>query len=584
MKKKWLIPVIIITLILILIAAGFFYFANSSYGFSTGRCYVTQNGDYLIILGNDPIKMSDQSKNKDLFEGLNTGDEIQILHDGIQESYPGGTGVYYCKLVQKGSVADIPEKVIESLSPMGWIPVDDTGRTKEIYTGTVISYEGVQQDEGNFLLKLNTESGFTEEVTITVVQSTEVAAIDGIAAGDRVRVQCLTESSGYKEATSLIEYQEVTYEYGFANMSLVLPAGWTYEIVEYNEESLAFGINFWPENQSGGKIRLEYWPGMFGVCGTGLEQEEIRLENGLRAWQGTYDNRPLWDFISFRDLPGSYVFCTQSVDDWWEDYQEQAMEIINSVKLADGIIGENSAIELAAKALNVDGKPVRTEFDFCEGTWLIQFEENGITYTVPVDHEGNVGKISEYDPDAALAAKPVIYLYTEVETEVTVKLDFDGTLTTTYPEYQDGWTVTARPDGTLVDPQTGREYYCLFWEGISNADYDFSKGFVVPGQETREFLEDALSKMGLTDKEANEFIIYWLPQMEGNPYNLISFQQAAYTDSAELTIEPKPDSLLRVFMAWKALDTPIEIPAQELHGFDRTGFTVVEWGGIRIGV
>ncbi len=32
------------------------------------------------------------------------------------------------------------------------------------------------------------------------------------------------------------------------------------------------------------------------------------------------------------------------------------------------------------------------------------------------------------------AAKPVLYLYPEEETEVTVTLDFDGTLTSTYPD------------------------------------------------------------------------------------------------------------------------------------------------------
>ena len=62
--------------------------------------------------------------------------------------------------------------------------------------------------------------------------------------------------------------------------------------------------------------------------------------------------------------------------------------------------------------------------------------------------------------------KPVIYLYPEEEMEVTVKLDFDGTLTSTYPAYEDGWTVTAQPDGTLTD-ESGREYYCLFWEGVT---------------------------------------------------------------------------------------------------------------------
>lgn len=92
-------------------------------------------------------------------------------------------------------------------------------------------------------------------------------------------------------------------------------------------------------------------------------------------------------------------------------------------------------------------------------------------------------------------------------------------------------------------------------------------------------MEEALSSLGLSRREANEFIVYWLPQMEQTPYNLISFQQEAYTDHAQLEISPRPDSVLRVFMAWKALDEPVELPAQTLPAFARTGFTVVEWCG-----
>ena len=180
------------------------------------------------------------------------------------------------------------------------------------------------------------------------------------------------------------------------------------------------------------------------------------------------------------------------------------------------------------------------------------------------------------------SAKPVIYLYPEQRMMVEAALDFDGQLTSTYPEYGDGWSVLAAPDGTLTDPATGREYYCLFWEGVTDAEYDFSTGFCVSGQNTADFLEDALARLGLTDREADEFIIYWLPRMEGNAYNLISFQSTAYTNSAALTIDPEPDTLIRVFMAWKGLDRPVEIPAQTLTAVERIGFTAVEWGGAEV--
>lgn len=179
-------------------------------------------------------------------------------------------------------------------------------------------------------------------------------------------------------------------------------------------------------------------------------------------------------------------------------------------------------------------------------------------------------------------AKPVLYLYPQEETSVTVQLDYDGTFTTTYPAYNDGWNVVAQPDGTLTDPETGRQYYCLFWEGVSDMEYDFSEGFCVAGSDTAAFLEQALAELGLTEQEANEFLIYWLPQMEVNAYNLVSFQTEAYTDHARLTITPEPDTVLRVYMAWKALDAPVELPEQTLEGVERDGFTVVEWGGCKV--
>lgn len=187
------------------------------------------------------------------------------------------------------------------------------------------------------------------------------------------------------------------------------------------------------------------------------------------------------------------------------------------------------------------------------------------------------------EEDIVCADKPVLYLYPEKETQISISLDLQGELTHAYPAYNEGWKVVAKPDGTLTD-ESGREYYCLFWEGIIGAEYDMSKGFVVPGSETAAFLEEKLNVLGLTEKEANEFIIYWLPRMENNAYNLISFQTEAYTDYAGLVINPEPDSVLRVFMAWQALDEKVDIEEQELcDSFERKGFTVVEWGGAELG-
>lgn len=188
---------------------------------------------------------------------------------------------------------------------------------------------------------------------------------------------------------------------------------------------------------------------------------------------------------------------------------------------------------------------------------------------------------SDWEPEPGVAYKPVIYLYPETETDVSVKLLLDGKLTCTYPAYNTGWKVTAAPDGTLTDAK-GQTYNYLYWEGETNAQWDMTEGFCVKGEDTAAFLEEALEKLGLNRKEANEFIVYWLPLMEQNPYNIISFQTDIYANAAELQINPAPDTLIRVFMAWKAADSFVELAEQALTAPERSGFTVIEWGGTEV--
>lgn len=184
------------------------------------------------------------------------------------------------------------------------------------------------------------------------------------------------------------------------------------------------------------------------------------------------------------------------------------------------------------------------------------------------------------DPGKVILEKPVIMLYPEKETVVTVRLKGND-LATTYPKYNDGgWTVTAHPDGRLE--AEGRSYRCLFWEAENDFEPDFSTGFVVKGEDTAAFLEEKLAFLGLNEDEANDFIVYWLPRMENNPYNLISFQTDNYEKSAPLEISPAPESLLRVFMAFKGLSRPVDIEEQPLEPFERVGFAAIEWGGCEV--
>ncbi len=181
-------------------------------------------------------------------------------------------------------------------------------------------------------------------------------------------------------------------------------------------------------------------------------------------------------------------------------------------------------------------------------------------------------------------AKPIIYLYPEEETSVTVELGNPEILTCSYPKYIDGWHVIAKPNGDLVDTKTGRNLYALYWEGKNTTSSSkFTEGFCVKGEDSASFLEEKLAVLGLNEREAEEFIVYWLPRLERNKYNLIRFQTTEEIENnMPLNITPSPDTTIRVMMEWKGVNRYVNLPEQELVTPERTGFVVVEWGGTEL--
>ena len=120
-------------------------------------------------------------------------------------------------------------------------------------------------------------------------------------------------------------------------------------------------------------------------------------------------------------------------------------------------------------------------------------------------------------------------------------------------------------------------------EGIRTKEGNIEDGFVVKGENVARFLEEKLEILGLNEREAEEFIVYWLPILEKNEYSFIRFYEKEEIDEMmPLEINPEPETLIRVLMGWKKLDKNIDIKEQKLEKVQRTGYTVVEWGGTEI--
>lgn len=137
MKKKILISVCLILAILIFLSVSSVFLINRySLSVSQGLYLSANDNTPMMIQMNSPIKLNNLTNNENLFDNFSDGDEILVIHDGIQESYPGATGVYAVFKLGDGDLSDIPENVLASLSELGWYTIKDNSPETEETTKT----------------------------------------------------------------------------------------------------------------------------------------------------------------------------------------------------------------------------------------------------------------------------------------------------------------------------------------------------------------------------------------------------------------------------------------------------------------
>jgi len=228
------------------------------------------------------------------------------------------------------------------------------------------------------------------------------------------------------------------------------------------------------------------------------------------------------------------------------------------------------------------------------------------------DSWGSWGIMGEFDIKLmGGCGKPVVYLYPEKPTDVHLSFLTSVSLNTQIPVYYDGWFVKAQPDGTLTDLQPqftdcskidslkfGSEYSSnscetnnypyIYWSGKSETSLypKVDGGWIVEKNNLQKFMDQKLKEIGLTEKESEDMTSYWIPKMneKNTPYYRIGFLTTNQMNKfIPMNVNPIPDSILRVFLDYKGLETrPIVVlKPQQFEKFNRHGFTLVEWGGLQ---
>ena len=251
-------------------------------------------------------------------------------------------------------------------------------------------------------------------------------------------------------------------------------------------------------------------------------------------------------------------------------------------------------------------KKIPTEQEYLAQNNILWFQDGLGGWIVVADHTKGLGG----------CGKPVVYLYPEVATDISVRfgesVESKMQLDVQVPNYANnnnkGWLVNAKPNGQLTDLQPkltncsdylngkkGQEYAVtscqnndypyIYWAGNTPNQYPkINSGFVEAKDNLEQELRNKLVIVGLNQKETNDMLEYWLPQIlnKNKPFYRFSLLQNNELDKLfPMTINPKPQSSIRVFLDWDALDTNVSVPTQQLISYPRIGYTMVEWGGIK---
>ncbi len=121
MTKKKAISIALVCTVFIIAISSFTFILSSNINISTGKVLISENGTYFLIKGNTPVRLSDYSEEKNIFSDIESGDKILVIHNTIAESYPASAVCRFCIKTGKGSISDIPEEVITTMTQLGWL-------------------------------------------------------------------------------------------------------------------------------------------------------------------------------------------------------------------------------------------------------------------------------------------------------------------------------------------------------------------------------------------------------------------------------------------------------------------------------
>ena len=130
-----------------------------------------------------------------------------------------------------------------------------------------------------------------------------------------------------------------------------------------------------------------------------------------------------------------------------------------------------------------------------------------------------------------------------------------------------------------------KKYDYIFWEGPCNKEEQFNGEVIgIKANQFEEELDLLLEKLGLNERERNDFIVYWITKLSGRKGHKVTICDEKYDNEIAKLELSGFEKQLRVMLKFEEIDTN---EVNQLKGVNEvekrerpTGKYVVEWGAI----
>ena len=129
-----------------------------------------------------------------------------------------------------------------------------------------------------------------------------------------------------------------------------------------------------------------------------------------------------------------------------------------------------------------------------------------------------------------------------------------------------------------------KKYEYIFWEGPCMKENEFNGEIIgIKSENFEEELDELLERLGLNERERNDFIVYWMTKLSGRKGHKVTICDEKYDNEIAKLEVTGFTQILRVMLKFEEIE---EDEVMKLKGVETvekkerpTGKYVIEWGG-----